>query len=325
MTATTKNGPSERARQALYAAQLYYLQDLTMDAIAREMKTSRSSISRLLSFARDTGLVTIQLRSPVEATSEVQRQVQDRFAISAQVVPVPERSTDVDRLERVARSAARILDRYFDSNMIVGVAWGSTISAVSRHLVPKPLHNTQFVQLNGAGNSYTTGVVYASEILRRFGEAFGSTIQEFPVPALFDDPATKRALWRERSTKRLLDLQSRMDTAVFGLGSPWAQVQSHVYAGGYLDEADYETLTTSRVVGDVATVFFRADGSYDGIPLNERASGPDLALIRRIPRRICVVSGRSKLAGLRGALAGRLISDLILDEPTARALLDEEE
>ena len=31
---------------ALKAAQLYYLQDLTMDAIARELRTSRSSVTR---------------------------------------------------------------------------------------------------------------------------------------------------------------------------------------------------------------------------------------------------------------------------------------
>ena len=38
---------------------MYYLQDLTMDAIARELRTSRSTVSRLLSSARDSGLVQI--------------------------------------------------------------------------------------------------------------------------------------------------------------------------------------------------------------------------------------------------------------------------
>ena len=37
-----------RVRLALKAAQLYYLQDLTMDAIGDELKVSRSSVSRLL-------------------------------------------------------------------------------------------------------------------------------------------------------------------------------------------------------------------------------------------------------------------------------------
>jgi DNA-binding transcriptional regulator LsrR (DeoR family) len=33
------------------------------------------------------------------------------------------------------------------------------------------------------------------------------------------------------------------------------------------------------------------------------------------------VAGRSKLASLRGALAARLITDLFVDESTARALI----
>jgi DNA-binding transcriptional regulator LsrR (DeoR family) len=313
---------SPRTREALRAAHLYYMQDLTMDAIARELGTSRSSVSRLLSHARDTGLVEISIHSPLDSPSRLEHEILATYGVASHIVPVPDHVTDVDRLERVALSAARILGRFVDSNQIVGVAWGSTMGAVSRHLVPKATHNTEIVQLNGAGNVRTTGIVYASELLRRFGDAFGAHVQQFPVPAFFDDPATKAAFWRERSTRRLLDLQSRLDLAIFGLGSPFAEVPSHVYQGGYLDRSDYESLTRDRVVGDVATVFFRADGSTDGVALNARATGPGFKTLRRAPRRVCVVSGRAKLASLRGALAAKLITDLVVDETTARALVD---
>ena len=311
---------SEKVRDALKAGHLYYMQDLTMEAIAHEMHTSRSSVSRLLAYARASGLVTIQIAQPHEGATRIQQSLHDRYGIGAHIVPMPSAISDVDRLERVAISAARILDRFVDSNMTVGVAWGSTMSALSRHLIPKDLHNVEFVQLNGAGNTFTTGVLYASEILRRFGDTYAGTIQEFPVPALFDDPQTKVAMWRERSTRRILDIQERMDVALFGLGSPFSEVRSHVYAGGYLDAADYASLDDSGAVGDVATVFFRADGSHHGIPLNARASGPDIDLIKRVPRRVCIVSGPSKVHSLRGALAAGLITDLIVDEGTARAL-----
>jgi DNA-binding transcriptional regulator LsrR (DeoR family) len=316
----TENLP-EKVRDALKAGHLYYMQDLTMEAIAHEMHTSRSSVSRLLSYARASGLVTIQIATPNEGASRMQQTIHERYGIATHIVPVPVNISDVDRLERVAISAARILDRFIDSNMTVGIAWGSTISALSRHLIPKDLHNLEFVQLNGAGNTNTTGVLYASEILRRFGDTFAGTIQEFPVPALFDDPVTKEAMWRERSTRRILDIQSRMEVAIFGLGSPFSEVRSHVYAGGYLEASDYAALNESGVVGDVATVFFREDGSHHGIPLNERASGPDIDLIKQVPRRVCVVSGPSKVHSLRGALAAELITDLIVDEGTARALV----
>jgi len=312
----------ERVRDALRAAHLYYLQDLTMDAIAHELHTSRSSISRLLAFARETGLVDIQIRSPLDRNSHLQNELRARFNVAAHIVPVPDHTSDIERLERVALSAARILDQYFDSNMTLGIAWGSTVSAISRYLVPKATHNSQVVQLNGAGNNRTSGILYASEILRRFGEAYGAHVEQFPVPTFFDDPATKLALWRERSTRRVLDIQRSMDVALFGVGSPLAQVPSHVYLGGYLEPEDYDSLTADGAVGDVATVFFREDGSSDGVALNARASGPDLASFRRVARRVCVVSGVSKVTSLRGALAAGVVTDLILDESTARTLLD---
>jgi DNA-binding transcriptional regulator LsrR (DeoR family) len=112
-----------------------------------------------------------------------------------------------------------------------------------------------------------------------------------------------------------------MSIAIFGVGSVDADYPSHVYAGGYLDEDDLDILASSDVVGDVATVFFRADGSSDGIVLNERSTGPDLAQLRQVRRRICVVSGASKINGLRGALAAGLATDLILVEASARRLV----
>lgn len=310
-----------KTRDALTAAQLYYLQDLTMDAIAHELHTSRSSVSRLLGHARETGLVEIQVRSPLDMPRQLEGDIRAQFGITAHVVPVPDQTSDVERLDRVALSAARILGGFIDSNMSLGVAWGSTMSALSRHLLSKATHNSTIVQLNGAANPRTTGILYASEILQRFGSAYGATVQQFPVPAVFDDPATKAALWRERSISRVVEMQKTLDTIVFGLGSPFAGVPSHVYIGGYLDEDDFAQLRATGAVGDIATVFYREDGSSDGIPLNDRSSGPSLDVLRGISRRVCVVSGESKLQTLRGALAAGLITDLIVDSGTARKLL----
>jgi len=311
-----------RNLDALRAAQLYYLQDQTMEAIAHDLHTSRSSVSRLLSHARATGLVEINVRSPLDQSNRLQRDLYARYSITSHIVPVANQISDVDRLERVAITAARLLGQFVDSNMTLGIAWGSTISAISRHLVFKESTNVQIVQLNGAGNTQSTGIDYSSEILQRFGAAFGATVQQFPVPTFFDRRETKDAMWRERSIKRVIDLQGKMDVALFGLGSPFAAVPSRVYIGEYLEPSDYKSLSASKVVGDVATVFYREDGSTEDIPMNDRGSGPSLNILRRASRRVCVVSGVTKLPAIRGALAAGIMTDLIVDESTARALLE---
>ena len=235
----------------------------------------------------------------------------------------PETATELETLDQVARFSARLLNTLFDSDMILGIAWGTTVNAVSKHLVAKATTGSQVVQLNGAGNTRTTGIDYASQIVHRFGAAYGTRVQQFPVPTLFDYPETKLALWRERSIQRVLDLQRRADVVVFGVGAVEGGVPSHVYSAGYLERRDFTAMKQAGVVGDVATVFFRLDGSHDGISLNDRTSGPDLALLRKVRHRMCVVAGENKLMGLRGALAAGLVSELVIDEVSAGALVAE--
>ncbi|MFT4235143.1 MAG: sugar-binding domain-containing protein [Microbacterium sp.] len=308
--------------KALAAAQMYYLQERTMESIARDLGTSRSSVSRLLSHAREIGVVDIRIHSPLEREQLLERRIRDRYGVSAYVVPMPTSVAELERLERVAMTAGRIIGQFVESHMTIGLAWGSTMSAISRALPQKNTSDTTFLQLNGAGNIETTGVEYSSEILQRFGQAFDAKVQHFPVPAFFDDPATRDAMWRERSTRRVLDLQARMDMAVFSLGSPTADVPSRVYVGGYLGRDDYRSLSEDRVVGDLATVFFRADGTWRDVRLNARATGPSLDRLRRVPRRVCVVAGQHKLMSLQGALRAGFVTDVIIDEALARALFD---
>lgn len=320
--AETAEVVGNRTAEAVQAARMYYFQDLTMAAIGRELGVSRSTVSRLIGHARSAGLVEIRITSPQGHGPHLEQVLAEAHGVRAHVVPVDDSLSDLDRLDTVATFAARLLGSFFDSDMVLGLAWGTTLSAVSRHLAPKRTHNAHVVQLNGAANTRTTGISYASDIVRSFATAFQARPQEFPVPAFFDHPETRTHLWRERSISRVLDLQHRMDVAVFSIGAVDGRVPSHVYSAGYLEDHDVVALRADGVVGDIATVFFRGDGSWEGIALNERASGPELGRLRTVPRRLCVISGEAKLAGLRGALAGGLITDLVLDDTTAARLAE---
>lgn len=310
-----------RTGHATQAARLYYFQDMTMAAIGRELGVSRSTVSRLITFARASGLVEIKISTPLGQAPRIERAFADLYDIRAHVVPVSETVDELQRLDRVATFAGRLLTSFFESDMVMGVAWGTTVSAVSRKLAPKRTHNSTVVQLNGAANTRTTGVSYATDIIRTFADAYGAVAQGFPVPAFFDYPETRRHLWRERSIKRVLELQDRMNLAVFSIGVMSGAVPSHVYSAGYLEPEDGAELRRDGVVGDIATVFLRSDGSYDRIALNDRSSGPSLDRLKAVPRRVAIVAGESKLDALTAALRGGLITDLVIDDISAANLV----
>lgn len=304
----------------LTAASMYYLQDVKMQTIASHLHVSRSSVSRLLKESRATGLVEINLRPTPTNAPGVGRQISAQFGVEAYVVPVGDSATEAERLDQVALTTARMLTGWFDSDMVLGLAWGTTLAAIGRHMGSKPTRGSAIVQLNGAANNRTSGVEYVGDLISRFGDAFDARVHLFPVPAFFDFAETRRAMWRERSIARVLDVQRRADIVLFSIGAHAGEVPSHVYSAGYLEPHDITTLEAEGVVGDVCTVFLRADGTYEDLSLNERATGPTPAELRRVPRRVCAVAGDSKVIPLLAALRAGAITHLITDEQTATGL-----
>lgn len=311
---------SERTRNALRAAHLYYVEDRKMDAIAQQLHVSRSSVSRLISYARQSGLVDIRIKAPSDGIAKLQWQLKLAYGVNAHIIPCPDSLNSLERLERVGRYAGKLVNHFVHPGMTIGIAWGATMSAVGRHVHLRPVADLTVVQLNGAAYTESSGIGYAAELLERFAGAFSARIEHFPVPAFFDDPLTREAMWRERSIRRIREMQARMDVAFFSVGDPLSSVPGHLYRGAYLSEDDSAELAREGVVGDVATMFYRGDGSSDGIRLNRRSSGPTFDSLRGTPRRVCIVADPSKEASLRGALNARLVTDLIVDETTARAL-----
>ncbi len=302
-------------------ARSYYVDGETMEAIAVREGVSRSTVSRLLDAARSTGVVSIRVNPAHGRAAAMARELQQRHGVAARVVPLPDGAGPADRLQVVAEATGRLLDEVVAAGTVVGVAWGTTTGAVSRHLLARPLPDVQVVQLNGAMNTHSSGVGYGSDVLGRFAAAWGGQVHHFPVPAFFDHPDTRQAMWRERSVRRVLGLQQAAGVALFGVGALGGAVPSRVWAEGYLTPRDRAELTAAGVVGDVCTVFLRADGSWEGLDLNARSSGLPPPVLRRVPRRVCAVTGEDKVVALSAALAAGLVSDLVLDEVAAHELL----
>ncbi|WP_261663957.1 sugar-binding transcriptional regulator [Deinococcus sp. Marseille-Q6407] len=307
---------------AVQVARLYYHQGLTTGEIAAELGLSRPKVSRLLSFARESGLVEIRIHDPAAQPHSLAGQLQERFpGVQLQVVGVPPGSPEEDWLPRVAQATAALLDSLLRSGMTVGLAWGNTLDAVSHALTPRRLGSLDFVQLNGSANIQELVSGFVTDTVTRFARNYGGRAHLFPVPTFFDDPRTKQMMWQERSVRQVLDLQAQADVLLYSVGSSAAGRPSHVYTAGALDEAAQAELGRLGVAGDIATVFFRDDGSWEDLPINARASGPDLEFIASHPQSVCVVSGLGKVPALHAALRGGLMKRLIVDEPTALALL----
>lgn len=313
---------ADKSSEALITvARMYYVQAETMDAIAHHLGVSRSTVSRLLKEARERGLVRVTIVDPDRPLGRLADLFQQHFRVNAHIVQVRPGASNVFRLDQVARTAADILGELVTDGDTIGVAWGTTTSAIATHLRPRDLSGVTVIGLNGGANHQTTGLPYVGSILHRFADAFRGQEQLLALPAFFDDPATREAMWRERSTRHILRVRDSCRIALFGVGALGADLQSHVYASNYLNPDDLDDLQRQGVVGDVCTVMLREDGSYRDLEINRRATGMTPAELQRVPRRICVVSGLAKASPVLGALRAGVATDLVIDQETARAVL----
>ncbi len=339
--------------RAYEAASMYYVQGETMEVIAHHLRVSRSTVSRLLARARQEGVVRVTLVQPGGAGSLEGRMTQ-AFGVRTHIVPVREGTTEIHRLQQVASVAAAHMVDLIEAlaeqagnggpqaqdpagsggegsvqgrgsgGVVVGVAWGTTMSEVSAALSSRSVPGLTVVQLNGASDPVREGPS-AGEVLSRMRLSLGARTISFPVPAFFDHVATREAMWSERSVKRVLAVTRRASLAVFGVGALDAlngALPSQVYEGGHLTARDQAVLRRQNVVGDVCTVLLRSDGSWRDVTLNARATGPTPAQLSRIPRRLCVAAGTGKARALLAALRARTATDLIVDDATARAVLE---
>jgi deoxyribonucleoside regulator len=319
----TMGGLRDQSRRAaaVTAARMYYGAGQSAQEIAAYLQVSRSTVSRLLAYAREAGVVEVRVHETADHVSGTAAELAARYPrVRFQVIGVPP-SASAGRINTtVAQYAAHTVAGMVEPGMTIGVAWGNTISSLIDHLHPRPVNDLRVVQLDGAGNSVSLGLAYASDIIVRFAENFAGSHYLFPVPAFFDHAETKEALWKERSIRQILALQESADLLLFSTGALVGDPSSHIYTAGYLSEREAQDLRAAGVVGDIATVFFDVTGSGD-LPINRRSSGPPLSLYARSRHSVCVASGAGKVPGLVAALSAGYISDLIVDNRTAMELI----
>lgn len=308
---------------ALKVARMYYHLNLTTTEIAAQLRISRPAVSRLLTWARDNGLVEFRILDHSQMQLSLEQELEERFSIrEVKVVPCHPDASTTEQLAAVTAFAANYLNSLVAASTNIAIAWGATTSQIAASLTPKPQPGINVVQLTGSGNNNGGhGITDAARIIAQFARNYHGNGHLLPIPAYFDDPATKDAMYRERVVKRARELASKADIVLFSIGTPDAN--SYIYRAGYVEDSELSSLRADGVVGDIATVFFRADGSYRDIGMNRRSTGPELASLGNHPYSICVVAGSNKLEALLGALRGRFMNTLVIDEGTARRLAGE--
>lgn len=296
-------------------AELYYDENKTQDEIGALLGVTRWKVGRLLTRARERGIVRIEIVHPRARRLGVERELRERFDLKdAVVIPM------ADNLRgRVAQAAADYLTALRPVPRTLGISWGRTIDDVAGHLAAGWAMGVTVVQINGgvslnkrAGTAATTAAAIAQK-------ASGEAIL-LPSPAILERLETKRAIEADRTVASVLDRAAAASAYLYSAGV--ADSSSVLVDSGYLTPDDVAELVRKGAVGDVVGRYIDANGNPVDPGLDERTVGLGLGQLRVAETAIFVVAGSAKHPVARAIVTSGLCSVLVTDEETAAALLE---
>ncbi|GAA4723557.1 DNA-binding transcriptional regulator [Isoptericola chiayiensis] len=287
----------------------YYLDNLSKVEIAKNREISRFQVARLLTEAREAGVVRIEIAAPAHLDAGRARALAEELGVE-EVVIVP-RGTDRDTTrEGLARELARVIAARVRAGSTVGVSWSRTIETAVRFLgTLPPCDVVQLVgalPVDGSGNSL--------ELIQRFRGIDG--VRTWPVwsPLLVGDPTTAVGMRQQPEIAAALDRADALDLAVVAVGA-WNATGSTVYP--QVTAAEREAAAAGGTVAECSGRLFDADGHPVRTPLDDRVVGVTLDQLVRTQDVVAIGYGAEAAVGLRAAAVGSIATVLVMDDSAA--------
>jgi deoxyribonucleoside regulator len=296
-------------------ARLYYESGHTQEKIARAFNLSRPGVQRMIQAARDLGIVTITITDPLDMAQEMGRRLREAFGLDRAIV-VPSVRGDAEATKaRVGEAGARYLDDVLHDAETLGVAWGTTVRAVARALHPRRMTRLRVVQMVGELGLATE----ASETFRAIADRLAGQAISLPAPAMEKNPAIRRSILQSAHIQEVFRILREAHIALTGVGP--VSSEATIVKRGQVTENVMRSLAKLGAAGEMNTKFFDTRGRP--LPtINAQIIGMELEDIRRVPHVIAVVSsGPGKDVAVLGALRGKYINVLVIDEGLANQVL----
>jgi DNA-binding transcriptional regulator LsrR (DeoR family) len=204
--------------------------------------------------------------------------------------------------------------------MTIAMSWGQALQALVQAASADSISSCEIVQLLG-GVSARASFVTAQELVREFAGRLGAGYRYLHAPAAFETRVARDAMMREPSILEALEVARQADLALVGVGSVVEGSSAAILGAVGGTDAERVAFEAAGPVGDLAGRYFTADGVAITGGIDDHVLGLSLADIAAIPRVVGVAAGPQKVAGLLGALRGRLLDVLITDADTAEAIL----
>ena len=298
-------------------AKLYFEVGMSQAEIAQELDISRSYVSRLLTDAKEQGIVSIAVRDPEETESALEKTIRQHYGLRKVIVSGG--GLEGNGVYEVAKDAAKWLNSTVKSGDVIGIGWGRTLYLLSRHLPRRAdLSQVEVVALYGQQCMMRQNV-YNTDGLSQLSEAFQASGYIMAAPVFMSTADAKQRFFQEKSIEVVREHMRRVNVALFTIGT--MRRSSFVDQPGGLTEEELHRLVETDVAGEVCLHFINHQGKICDPAIDSRTVSIPFEVLLQKETRVAVVSGRLKTEAVCSALEGGIVNVLICDEDIARGIV----
>lgn len=282
------------------AAKLHYIEGLPQIEVAHRMEISTATVSRLLTRARDEGIVRFEV-PPLEAIGgEDERLAQ---ALGLRFV----RSVDAGHPPALSLAVSTLIEEAaLPQKPVIALGWGRAIQNIVKHGLPA-LPNATVIPATGGVNQ-SQAHFQINEFARTAAEQMGGTPRMLYAPAR-PSPDLYAQLIRTAEIAEVAELWERVDLTVTGVGN-FPDTSAERALG-------FTEMQKAQVAGDIVRQYFDEAGAAIEWPNQTYQMGMNRAQLSRVPLAIGVCFGSEKVSALIGAARSGMINALVTDTRTA--------
>lgn len=311
--------PRFRGDPSIWAAWLYYHDNLTQAEIGLAMGVSRATVNAYIAEARERGVVSVKVDPSWMQTLEISESLTQKFELESSIVIPGTKSAPMgDTLaERIGRAGAELLTGHLEEGDVVGVAWGRTVLALAQAMKDPQVDDLTVTQLTGGTTStFDFSPEFCASLI---AERLNARCLQVTAPAIVSSPEVRDVLMREPILQEQFATLESVDKVVFGICTTLPD--SLIFTSGLLTVDALPKGPSGPAVAVIAGRCVAPDGSAIHGGYDDRVIGLPLEDLRKSDMRIAVAGGLDKVEAILATLRGGYATTLVTDEDTALALL----
>lgn len=303
-------------------AYLYYIENLNQSQIAAKLGIYRTSISRMLTEARNAGIVKIEIENFDTNMFKLENYVKEKYSLeSLEIIPNEFDDTPTILSERISQVAAGVLRSLIDDNMKIGFSWGKSLSNLVDLIHSKSVRNVHFYPLAG-GPSHIHAKYHVNTLIYEMSRKFHGECTFMNATIVQENKLLADGILQSRYFENLKNSWKDLDISVVGIGD-FSNKGKHQWLD-MLTEDDFKELTKVKTVGEICCRFFDSKGKEVYENLQERTIAISLEDLKNIPQSLAVAYGDTKVSSILSVLRANLVNHLITDKNTILKVLEED-